>query len=242
MCGRYGLKLNIEEVVNGVSALSVAVTLDDAALEAWQAPADIAPTDAAPVVVGDGPGVQAQLTLGRWGITRPADVPGRRPELVINARCETLHQRPLFRPGLRALLPASGWYEWPQTTAPAKKGTRRAPMWLHRPVDEAGTNVETLLWVAALAFRDPADVAAPPRFVIVTRPPEAEIACVHDRMPALVPAELACDWMQQRLFPADLQGIPHPRLRFTESAPRPSGSTTAEVTAMQFNLFGPPRT
>src|ERR1035437_7175765 len=74
---------------------------------------NIAPTQAIPVVVS---AEHARvLRFMRWGL-RPSwkRAVGRSPD-PINARAETLIERPMFRPLLaarRCLIPSDGFYEW----------------------------------------------------------------------------------------------------------------------------------
>lgn len=68
---------------------------------------DIAPTAQAPVLIARGDKVVAEFQ--RWGI------PGWRGGLMINARAETVCEKPMFRRSMaaqRCVIPASGYYEW----------------------------------------------------------------------------------------------------------------------------------
>ena len=68
---------------------------------------DVAPTQVAPVLVASGGKVVAEYQ--RWGI------PGWRGGLMINARAETVCDKPMFRRSMaaqRCVVPASGYYEW----------------------------------------------------------------------------------------------------------------------------------
>lgn len=68
---------------------------------------DVAPTQVAPVLIASGDKVVAEFQ--RWGI------PGWRGGLMINARAETVCEKPMFRRSMaaqRCVIPASGYYEW----------------------------------------------------------------------------------------------------------------------------------
>ena len=68
---------------------------------------DVAPTQVAPVLIASGDRVVAEFQ--RWGI------PGWRGGLMINARAETVCEKPMFRRSMaaqRCVIPASGYYEW----------------------------------------------------------------------------------------------------------------------------------
>ena len=75
---------------------------------------NIAPTDEIPIVRIDPRDGERELVMARWGL-----VPGwmkEKPKVPhINARAETVHEKPLFREAFarrRCLIPATGFYEW----------------------------------------------------------------------------------------------------------------------------------
>ena len=157
MCSRFELKLDPAAAV-GRFHLRVPPP--------WPNSAEIRPTDMA-LVIGGGAG-----RLLRWGLSVEWD---RRP--LINARAETLGQRPVFRRLLdrRVLVPATAWWEW--TSAP--DGGAKTRMRLAR-ADGAPV---------ALAGLVDGDT-----FVIVTCAPAPSITHVHDRMPAVLPDEAEGAW------------------------------------------------
>lgn len=100
--------------------------------------------------------------------------------LLINARAETLRERPSFRPLLdtgRAVVPMNGYYEWHHST--------RQPYYIQ---------AETPLFALALFRRQ--DRTA--ELVIVTRPASAEVREIHDRMPALASKAQAETWLSRQ--------------------------------------------
>lgn len=119
----------------------------------WPNATEFRPTDRALVVAADG----ARL-LG-WGLKVEWD-----NSPLINARVETVREKPTFRRllGNRLLVPASAWWEWDG----AKVKMRLAPT-------DGG-----LLSFAGLYDGD--------RFVILTGAATPDLAPVHDRMPLLV--------------------------------------------------------
>jgi putative SOS response-associated peptidase YedK len=145
---------------------------------------NVAPTDEVYAVVArDG---HRRMGTLRWGLVPAwADDPkvGSR---MINARAETVATKPAFRRAFqrrRCLLPADGFYEWQQV--PGRRA--RQPWFVHRadgePLALAG------LWER---WSDPAVADAAPVFTccVITTPANADMAPVHDRMPAvLAPGE-----------------------------------------------------
>lgn len=151
---------------------------------------NIAPTQPIPIVVA-GPhthGAERHFMLVRWGflpgfVKDPKDFP-----LLINARGETLAEKPSFRAALkrrRCLFIADGFYEWRKTS---EKGPKQ-PYLIRRvngePMGFAGL-YET--------WSDPTggeiDTAC-----IVTVAANKLMSHVHDRMPAILPREAFSTWL-----------------------------------------------
>lgn len=138
---------------------------------------NIAPTQLAPIVRADGPGRVAELAV--WGLTpRWAERPG-----PINARAETLADKPMFRGPLqkrRCLVPVSGFYEW--QAVEGQKAKR--PWYIYR------ADGEPLVLAGLYEVRDEG-----PSFTIVTTAANNFMAPMHDRMPAVLEPEAAGAWL-----------------------------------------------
>jgi putative SOS response-associated peptidase YedK len=145
---------------------------------------NIAPTQPVPVVMlEDG---QRHFHLMRWGLL-PAWVkdPGKFA-LLINARAETVLEKPAFRNAMRrrrCLIPADGYYEWPPSE------TRKRPVFIHprdgQPIGFAGL-MET--WVGPNG--EELDTVA-----IVTAAAGPDLAVLHHRVPVTIaPADFA-SWL-----------------------------------------------
>ena len=70
---------------------------------------------------------ERELRLMRWGLIPKWSKPGGKGVAPINARAETLREKPLFRPllkGHRCIVPASGFYEWRQEGGANRKFLR----------------------------------------------------------------------------------------------------------------------
>ena len=112
-------------------------------------------------------------------------VPGAaRP--VINARAESLAEKPLFASLLktrRCLVPASGFFEWKQ------EGTRKHPFYL-------SVRDQPLFAFAGLydEGHDPAGTLVA-QYTIITTGPNALAATVHNRMPAILSPESEEIWL-----------------------------------------------
>jgi putative SOS response-associated peptidase YedK len=194
VCGRYSLT-RPEDVPD-----VLAPVLDDPALPEGTAPRyNIAPTQSLPILANRE--VRA-VELARWGL-----VPSWADDLsigarLINARGESLGQKPAFRDAFarrRCLVPADGYYEW------QRAGKRKQPHHIHldgrRPFCLAG------LWDR---WRAP-DQTWVISFTIVTCPANRLIAPLHDRMPVVVAPDDYERWLaREPLDPDALQDIVAP--------------------------------
>jgi len=182
MCGRYTLTIPEQLALRFDAA-------EDRRDEAEQLrPAyNIAPSQAIPVVVerAEGRALRSMLwgfrpTWASAGSTRPAP---------INARAETLLERPLFRGAIahgRCIIPADGFYEW--QGVPGR--TAKQPIYIRRK-DRAIFGFAGLYSVT----RDGTASCA-----IVTTKPNALVAPIHDRMPVILAADVEDLWLDPTLI------------------------------------------
>ena len=123
---------------------------------------DVMPTAAAPVLIANGGKVVADLQT--WGI------PGWKGGLMINARAETVCEKPMFRRSMaaqRCVIPATSFYEWDAARHKYQFALPGEPLYLAGLYDNVdGAN----------------------RFVILTTTPNASMHGIHDRMPLVLPA------------------------------------------------------
>jgi len=176
MCGRYALTLPVE----AMARLFGAVPANDLPPTPNY---NICPTNQVPVVMHED---QRRLVSMRWGFIpfwykTPQDGP-----LLINARAETLADKPAFRSAARerrCLLPASGFYEWQKG-----EGGKRLPWYACRrdgaPMALAG------IWQRwhppHAADGEPQTGEALTTCLIVTADANHELAPIHDRMPVVL--------------------------------------------------------
>lgn len=183
MCGRYTLHSSPSRIAEHFS-------LDPERLPDDLGPRyNIAPTQDVPAVGPSARGGRG-LTFMRWGLVpRWADDPSNVSSLI-NARAETVHEKPAFRDAFarrRCLLPADGFYEWR-----AEDGGKQ-PYYLRMPGDEPFAFAG--IWERWRA-RDGAGETA--RSVescaILTTDAAPAIADLHDRMPVILPLEAYDLW------------------------------------------------
>ncbi|CTQ50443.1 SOS response-associated peptidase [Jannaschia donghaensis] len=125
MCGRYALTLPQDAMVQLFAATP---SNDVPGAPRW----NVCPTVQVPVVTADD--TIRRIVSMRWGfLPHWYDTPTSGP-LLINARAETIANKPAFRDACRArrcLIPATGFYEWTK----AGDGTR-LPWYFHDPAGE----------------------------------------------------------------------------------------------------------
>jgi putative SOS response-associated peptidase YedK len=156
---------------------------------------NIAPTQDVPIVRLTRAGDRRELILVRWGLVPywAEDVAiGHR---LINARAETVHKTPAFRDAYqrrRCLVPADGFFEW------KKDGKVRQPLVVRRtdgaPFAFAG------LWER---WSQP-DGNVLRSCTIITCPPNALVAPVHNRMPVILDPADHARWLDPAAGGRDL--------------------------------------
>ena len=178
MCGRYTF----------ISPVPVIEERFDATFtEPISANYNAAPSQRLPVITNADPG---RIQLLNWGLLPSWVKDVKAAPKPINARAETLAEKPSFRQLLqrrRCLVLADSFYEWQQTTPKAKapKTPHRILLRDEQPFAFAG------LW-DEWADRTTGEVV--PTFTIITTEPNSLMAQLHNRMPVILPsrdAELA---------------------------------------------------
>ena len=181
MCGRYTQTRPASELASDLDVL-----LDDALRShaALRPRYNIAPTQDVPIVLER---KTRALRVVRWGLLPSFTRSAKDAPLMINARAESLADKPAFREPLRTqrcLVLADGFYEWkrheaaPLAAAGAK--VTKTPYYL-RPACDAPFAFAGL-WEM---WRTPeGDVI--PSCTIITVPPSCFVSSIHDRMPAIL--------------------------------------------------------
>jgi putative SOS response-associated peptidase YedK len=136
---------------------------------------NVAPTQPIPVVIVEN-GVR-HFRLVRWGLLPAWVKDPRKFTLLINARAETVLEKPAFKNAMkrrRCLIPSDGYYEWQFSEK------RKRPHFIHRrdgqPIGLAGL-AET--WIGPNG--EELDTVA-----IVTAPASADLAALHPRVPVTI--------------------------------------------------------
>jgi putative SOS response-associated peptidase YedK len=181
VCGRYAF-FSPAEAVKRTFALA-----DFPQLEPRY---NIAPTQPVPVLRERQSG-QRECALLHWGLipswAKEKSVGNR----MINARAETLSERPAYRSAFRrrrCVVLADGWYEW------QKVASGKQPWFIcardGSPLGLAG------LWES---WRDPGGGETIESCTIVTTDAAGPLAEIHHRMPAVLPTAGVAPWLDPRL-------------------------------------------
>lgn len=160
-----------------------------------------APTQTLPVVVDAGAG--RELRLMRWGLIPAWSKDESMGHKLINARAETAAEKPSFRQALarrRCLVPASGFYEW--QAGPGGK----QPYYI---TVAGGLFAMAGLWESWRGAEGPHGGPLE-TFTILTVEPNALMARLHNRMPAILPREAEAAWLDPGLSAAEAAAIPAP--------------------------------
>ncbi|WP_336712948.1 SOS response-associated peptidase [Arthrobacter sp. USHLN218] len=189
MCGRYVMARSTGDLV-------ASFDVDESYAEEIQPSYNVAPTDEVPLIIDrrhpEPEQLSRKLVMARWGLVPPWSKDPKSGARLINARMETVTEKPSFRKAAsrkRALVAADGYFEW-QKTAGGK-----IPTYLHGAEGE-------LLAFAGL-FENWPDPSLPEdhpdkwlrTFTIITTEATDSLGHIHDRTPLIVPPDLYADWL-----------------------------------------------
>jgi putative SOS response-associated peptidase YedK len=140
---------------------------------------NIAPSQSIDAVLREADSPRRHTHL-RWGLIAPWAKAGEQPKALINARAETLAERPSFRPAFRhrrCVVLADGFYEW------KAEGRTKRPH-LIRMSDGRPFGIAAL-------WNLPSPASSEPTCALITTSPNELVATIHDRMPVILdPAAL----------------------------------------------------
>ena len=176
MCGRFTLTADLSALQENFPFVEMP--------EGMQPRFNIAPTQPVAVVPNDG---RNRLDFFVWGLIPSWAKDPSIGNRLINARAETLLEKPSFRNAFRrrrCLVLADGFYEWKQV----ERG--KTPMYIRldggKPFAFAG------LWESWNA-PDGSNVLS---CTIITTEPNDLMATIHNRMPVILPAQAYSTWLE----------------------------------------------
>ena len=176
MCGRYSLATDMEGLEQRFAFSGEGLPREPRF--------NIAPTQEVLTITNDG--TKNHASLMKWGLIQSWAKDPSIGNRMINARAETVGERPSFRRAFesrRCLVIADGFYEW------MKVGRRKVPMRITigsgEPFGFAG------LWEM---WRSP-DGEIVHSCTIITTEPNAVMEPIHNRMPVILPREAEGLWL-----------------------------------------------
>ena len=199
MCGRF--------VVAKTSGQIATIFEADEVIDTVEPSYNVAPTNHVTIVVDrafekdeDGSPlgrVSRQLHAARWGLVpRWSKGPGEGAPLI-NARIETVLEKPSFKDSVlrrRALVPASGYYEWVVGADGIK-----SPYYINAGSDGLFGFAGIFDWWA-----DPSKAATDPSrwllsTTILTKPSAPELTHLHERNPVFVSGDTLDAWLDSSI-------------------------------------------
>ena len=182
MCGRFDRHSSLADFSHAIDGLHVEAS------EELPPSYNVAPSQRA-LVVRDTPEGRVASALV-WGLI-PSWVKDSKKNRPINARSETVNERPMFRRPFRTqrcLVLCNGYYEWQkQATGP------KQPYYLQPPG-------ATPFALAGLWERnDHLDAESLETFCILTTTASAAVDCIHHRMPIRLSRDAYADWLDSRV-------------------------------------------
>lgn len=193
MCGRFAL-------VTEKRVLEMLFEIEF--YEEMEARYNIAPSEMILVLRRHPGSGQKELIRMKWGLLPPWAADKAGGKALINARAETVAEKPAFRSAFqhrRALIPASGFYEW------RRDEKSRQPYFIHLQ-GGAPFAFGALYGTGSLAGQPPESCA------IITTAANGLIAPIHQRMPLIIPKKLYNSWLDLSTPAESLQNmlLPYP--------------------------------
>lgn len=199
MCGRYASSRRPEDLIEEFEVVENRVAAPLAA------DYNVAPTKEVYAVVARPPSrespepSQRQLRVLRWGLVPSWAKDPAIGNKMINARMETVAEKPAFRRAFaarRCLLPADGYFEWYPTEQLTPAGKPRKQPFFIRPRDHGTLAMAGLYEI----WRDPTrGDDDPERFrwtcTVLTTEAEDDLGHLHDRMPLMVEPDRWSRWL-----------------------------------------------
>jgi putative SOS response-associated peptidase YedK len=184
MCGRYTLtrQEGVIEEMQAVLGMALAPRFN------------IAPTQPAPVAfVRHG---TRQIEMMRWGLVPHVPKPGaKKLPLMINARVESIMDKAVYRDAFarrRCLVPADGFFEW--------KREHKTPLPVYFRPEPRRVFAFAGIWTWS------GEAAS---FAILTGPPNALVAPIHDRMPIVLDRAAYDAWLDPDVDAAAARALLH---------------------------------
>lgn len=185
MCGRYSLFADFREIEE---RFGEATFEEDEYEESY----NIAPSQMVLSVINDG--VKNRLGYLKWGLVPSWAKDSKVGFKMINARAETVHEKPSFRAAFkkkRCLIVADSFYEWKRTE------NRKVPMRIKMKNNE-------LFAMAGLweSWKSPSGELVHTCTILTTEPNDL-MSTIHDRMPVILKQKDEQSWLNPEVKTID---------------------------------------
>ena len=194
MCGRYSITTPVE----GLRQLFLFEEVPNLAPRY-----NVAPTQEVPVVRLEGEEEpNRHLRMLRWGLIPSWAKDRKIAYKTINARAETVAEKPSFRTAFRrrrCLILADGFYEW------RKEGEAKQPYRI--VMADRGPFAMAGLWES---WRDPEDKSLVESCTIIVTEANSYLSRLHHRMPVILAPEDHAAWLDPSAAGAALQALMKP--------------------------------
>lgn len=199
MCGRYTLFVSPEVLKQRFKS-----SIDEANLPKFQPRYNVAPTQDVPVITS---AIPREISFARWGLIPSWAKDVAIGSKMINARAETLLEKPSFRSlvkNQRCLVIANGFYEWRQDTSPKqRKYSKRPKQPMYISLKSGEPFALAGLWDE---WQNPATTTTAQlrTCTIITTEPNELIAPMHHRMAVMLQPHEEELWLDKQTPTSDL--------------------------------------
>jgi putative SOS response-associated peptidase YedK len=178
LCGRYTLSTSGEDL---------AAQFEVSELAHWSPRFNIAPSQSVPILIRSG--AETQVKLMHWGLVPGWAKDKKLSSRMINARAETVSEKPAFRAAYRkrrCLVLADGYYEW------VKQDGGKRPYYMR--LESGHAFAFAGLWETWESDDDSAYLS----YSIITCASNQQLAPLHHRMPVIVEASEYDNWLDDK--------------------------------------------
>lgn len=195
MCGRFALDKDTDELIATFVAEHGLAALKD-----WRPSWNIKPTQQIPVLLESAKGkeeVRRRLDLGRWSLVPPWAKELRLKFPTFNARAENITTKPTWKSPVkskRAIIPASGYYEWQKNPDGSK-----TPHYIHMPDHQTLGFAGLYSWWPDPAVPDDDERRWHLTATILTSDAVDQLVGIHDRNPVPLPHDFWDTWLDPEI-------------------------------------------
>ena len=176
MCGRFAQ-------FSPISLIKGAFDISSVKCDPLQSSYNVAPSQNVLAVEYYG---ERALTRFFWGITPSIGKEIAKPPIFINARFETIAEKPSFCESYklrRCLIPSDGFYEWEKT------GSKKQP-WFFKPQSDL-----PFAFAGIWEKRKEKNESTRPAFAIITTESAGPVSRIHNRMPVILDRTVYKNWL-----------------------------------------------